>query len=92
MTIFQDFLAGTATEEDVKAEVRRLTTGARPVTVEAVGLPDLSDDRYHEKNIIPEIQVAEMIGKITPEQAWGFRAVMNERDKNTALAVLARYR
>jgi hypothetical protein len=68
VTILQDYLAGNATAEQVRAEVAKQRQGMRKATP-PYPQPDLSGDPWAPPSIFEEVTIAQAVGKLTREQA-----------------------
>ena len=67
MTVFDDYLAGKATAEQVKAEVARQRQGmTKPQP--PYEQPDLNDQKWSPSSIFREVTIALSTGEITSEE------------------------
>lgn len=68
VTVFDDYLAGKATAEQVKAEVARQRHGmTKPQP--PYSQPDLSDQKWTPPSIFEEVTIAQATGQISREEA-----------------------
>lgn len=68
VTVFDDYLAGKATAEQVKAEVARQRQGmAKPQA--PYNQPDLSDQKWTPPSIFEQVTIAQATGQISREEA-----------------------
>lgn len=68
VTVFDDYLAGKATAEQVKAEVARQRQGmTKPQP--PYSQPDLSDQKWTPPSIFEEVTIAQATGQIRREEA-----------------------
>lgn len=68
MTVFEDYLAGKATAEQVKAEVARQRQGMKKPQP-PYKQPDLSDVKWTPPSIFGEITIAQATRKISRAEA-----------------------
>lgn len=68
MTVFEEYLEGKATAEQVKAEVARQRQGmTKPQP--PYSQPDLKDVKWTPPSIFEEITIAQATGKVSREEA-----------------------
>lgn len=68
MSVLDDYLAGKATAEDVKAEVARQRQGmTKPKP--PFKQPDLNDQKWTPPSIFGEVTIALATGQVTDEEA-----------------------